>query len=123
MNLLLDTCVAVWATTDSARLSARARQALEEADAIHISAVSPWELILKAQGGKRAPRVPWDDLIRRPRIWPLPLAFDTYRRVESMPLHHADPFDRLLIAQALLHGLTLVTPDERIHTYDLPLIW
>jgi PIN domain nuclease of toxin-antitoxin system len=92
----------------------------DPASVVFVSAVSVWEIAIKRAMGKlEAP----DDVPERiddAGFERLPVGFDHAEQVGTLPLHHGDPFDRLLIAQALVEGATLVTSDRRIQAYDVP---
>lgn len=122
MRLLLDTHVVLWQLAASRRLGERAEAAIVAAGELAFSAVSFAEIGVKAAIGKLV--VP-DDLRVRVvdsglRI--LPLSADQGLAVAELPLHHRDPFDRLLIVQARMEGFTLVTADPRIGAYDVPVL-
>lgn len=122
-RLLLDTHVLLWSLSDPQRLADSAREALEDgANEVFVSAVSAWEIAIKRASGKlRAP----DDLrtgIERQGFEHLPMTFFHAERAGSLPLHHRDPFDRMLVAQAQIERLLLVTGDARILRYDVPTI-
>ena len=122
MKLLLDTHIVLWALLDDPRLPAPLRDAITGAQALYISSVSVWEVSIKAGLGKlEVPR----DLFSRALAagaQPLPITWEHARAVQDLPPHHADPFDRLLIAQALCEGLTLVSVDRMVRGYDVPLL-
>ena len=120
MNLLLDTHVLLWALADDPELAGDAREAIiDPSNLVIVSAVSAWEIVIKANLGKlRAP----DDLpmqLRRAAFEPLPVTIEHAMAVGELPAHHADPFDRLLVAQSRTEELTLVTRDARILDYDV----
>ena len=122
MRLLLDTHVVLWELAGIRTVGPRAQQAIERADELSFSVVSFAEIGVKAAIGKLA--VP-DDLrehLAQTGLRILGLAPEHGLAVAHLPLHHRDPFDRLLIAQAGCEGLTLVTSDARIADYDLPVI-
>lgn len=123
MRLLLDTHVAIWLYQDEARIRSETKSLLFEADAIYLSAVSAWEY-----GHKRLIKpgelpVPFDILAAKIPALGLDFAFQLHHFAESLPLIHRDPFDRMLIAQAVHHELTLVTSDRHIRQYPVPTIW
>lgn len=122
MNLLLDTHALLWWLDDNPRPSAGARDAIGEAEIVFVSAATAWEIGIKQRKGKlRAP----DDLEKELRAHYFePLAITVEHAMAScfLPEHHPDPFDRLLIAQARIEGLTLVTCDPEIRRYDVPLL-
>lgn len=128
MDLLLDTCTLLWLVAEPARLSPRARKALDdERNPLVVSDVSALEVTLKWAAKKLelpAPPRTWLDgqlaawgvrtvALRREHV---------YRASELAPLHR-DPFDRLLVAQALDGGLTIVTPDPAIAAYPVATLW
>lgn len=128
MNLLFDTHIFIWSTSDAARLSDRARQLI--ADPQHtkwFSLVSAWEMQIKSQIGKLTFQKPLDVLIDEQQrvnglqILPIQLAHIT--TLSQLPLHHRDPFDRLLIAQAVHHDFVLVSHDGAFEQYDVRLVW
>ena len=119
MRLLLDTDVVLWQLAGTRELGPRAREAIEEATELAFSVVSFAEIGVKAAVGKLV--VP-DELHSRivgTGVRIIGLAADHGLAVAHLPLHHRDPFDRLLIAQAQQERLTLVTADERIAAYDV----
>ena len=123
LKLLLDTHVVIWALEKPKRLSARARQAIEaEANDIFVSVVSPWELVIK--GPREGLRVPEDleEQLVRQNISLLPVLWRHTDSLKTMAYHHRDPFDRMLVAQALIEGLTIVTADRKMRQYPVSLI-
>jgi PIN domain nuclease of toxin-antitoxin system len=122
VRLLLDTHVVLWQLSGMRSLGVRARETIAAAAELSFSVVSFAEIGVKAAIGKLA--VP-DDLhahIVGTGVRVLGLSPDHGLAVASLPLHHRDPFDRLLIAQARREGLTLVTADPRIHAYDVAVL-
>ena len=120
MRLLLDTHVLLWSLSEPGKLSGRTREALEDAiNEVFVSAVSGWEIAVKRALGKlEAP----DDLeagIMGHGFLPLNLTFAHAEHAGALPPHHGDPFDRLLVAQAQIEGLVLVTGDARISLYGV----
>jgi PIN domain nuclease of toxin-antitoxin system len=123
MTLLLDTCALLWWLDDPDRLSAEAREAIRDGrNAVYVSAASAWEIAIKTALGKLdAP----DDLggaLAANRFLHLPVTIPHALAVRTLPDHHRDPFDRLLIAQALHEGLRLVSRDSDIAKYHVPQI-
>lgn len=120
MNLLLDTHVLLWALANDPALAEPARAAVTDArNTVFVSAVSAWEItIKKALGRLHAPDDLADQLAQR-RFTPLDVTITHALAVGELADHHADPFDRLLIAQARTEQLTLVTHDSRILHYDV----
>ena len=119
-RLLLDTHVLLWWLMDDARLSASARRSIANGrNEVYVSAASGWEIAIKRGLGKV--RVP-DDLeskINADGFSLLSMSFGHAEQAGMLPLLHNDPFDRMLIAQAQIEGLVLITKDEKIMRYDL----
>lgn len=122
MRLLLDTHVVLWQLSGVRSLGVRARETIAAASELAFSVVSFAEIGVKAAVGKLA--VPGDlhAHIVGTGVRVLGLSAEHGLAVASLPLHHRDPFDRLLIAQARHEGLTLVTTDPRIHAYDVAVL-
>lgn len=122
MRLLLDTHVILWQLSGDRDLSIAATTAIRDADALLVSAVSFAEMGVKAAVGKL--EVPGDivDQVLRAGVRYLGLSPEHGLAVGGLPMHHRDPFDRLLVAQAQIEGLTIVTGDERIGRYDVETI-
>jgi PIN domain nuclease of toxin-antitoxin system len=122
VRLLLDTQVVLWQLQGSRTVSAQARGAIERASELAFSVVSFAEIGVKAAIGKLAVPADLHDHVLRSGLSIIGLAPDHGLFVARLPLHHRDPFDRLLIAQARIEGLTVVTADPRFADYDVPLI-
>lgn len=119
MRLLLDTQVFVWATTGSPRLSRKARGLLSDAAEIYVSAASIWEIAIKVRLGKiDADSTRMVEAIGESGFLELPVSARHAAGVEQLALLHTDPFDRLLIAQALAEPLRLVTADGQLEQYS-----
>lgn len=123
MSLLLDTHVLLWVLADDASLAEPARSAITDArNRVLVSAVSAWEITIKKALGKlRAPDDLVDQLAQR-GFSALDITIDHALAVGDLADHHADPFDRLLIAQARTEQLTLVTRDRNIPRYDVVIL-
>lgn len=124
MNLLLDTHTFLWAIDDNPNLSSEARAAITDGkNIVFVSAVTAWEISIKKSIGKLSlPGGSYMDELSAHRFTPLDITTDHALAVETLPQHHKDPFDRLLIAQAQLENLTLVTRDPRIKQYGVQVI-
>ncbi len=123
MSLLLDTHVLLWALTDDARLRPEARERIADGRTrVLVSAASAWEITIKRGLGKlRAP----DDLadqLEAARFEGLEVTIEHALAVSELADHHSDPFDRLLVAQARVDDLTLVTHDPLIQQYDVAVL-
>ena len=125
MRLLLDTHALLWALATPARLPARTASAIRDpANAVFVSAASVWEIAIKAALGKLTADL---DEVARTSIEvgfeELPVTLAHARRVRELPARHRDPFDRMLVAQALEEGLTIATRDVVIKEYGVPTHW
>ena len=124
MNLLLDTHVLLWALDDSASLSHQARAAIADGgNAVFVSAATAWEISIKRALGKlHVPADSYLEELRVHRFTALDISTEHALAVADLPPHHADPFDRMLVAQAQVEMLTLVTHDPRMRAYDVQII-
>ena len=123
MNLLLDTHIFLWWRANEPRLGAEARTAISDADVVFVSVASAWEVAIKMSLGKLRLEGRFGDGVDQSGFRPLPITFEHAEHVSSLPPHHRDPFDRLLIAQALSEGLTVVTGDRKFKPYKIPVVW
>ena len=128
MRLLLDTCTFLWWMVEPSRLSQRVRLLLlDPANDFFLSAVSSWEISLKyAAGHLPLPLPPAEYVPSRRRvcgITALPLTEQEALHVPRLPKLHSDPFDRMLICQAIVHGLPILTPDPQIVQYPIRAVW
>jgi PIN domain nuclease of toxin-antitoxin system len=94
----------------------------DRAESVWVSAASVWEMRTKASLGKIRPPAGLIDLIDESGFERLAITFDHAAEVGTLPLHHRDPFDRMLVAQARLEGMTLATADAALAGYDVPLL-
>ncbi len=127
-GLLLDTHAFIWWATRDQRLSSRAHEAIAAPEtAVFLSVVTPWEMTIKHSLGRLELEEPPRSLvyaqIARHGYQLLDVALEHVLSAGELPLHHRDPFDRLLIAQAWTEGLTLVSGDSVFALYDLTLLW
>lgn len=121
MRILLDTHVALWAITASPRLTAAAQEIILAADAVFVSAASLWEIAIKRAVKRDAMPISAPEAERFFDAAGYRLLSITARHaiaVESLPMHHNDPFDRMLLAQALTEPLRLITYDQAIAAYS-----
>lgn len=119
MRLLLDTHIALWAIGDSERLNRRARAMMTEATEVYVSAVSVWEVAIKRAIGKiDVDASTFADAVRASGFRSLAITDQHAAGVQALPLHHADPFDRLLVAQAISEPLRLLTADSQLEPYS-----
>ena len=128
MRVLVDTHAILWWLADDKRLSKAARRILE--DSTHgriVSFASLWEIAIKMSAGKLLVRdlsfSELPPLLRSLEFQFLPIRLGDLERLDSLPWHHRDPFDRLLIAQSLEEGIPLMTSDDWVEDYRLRTIW
>lgn len=125
MRLLLDTHALLWALSAPTKLPARAAAALRDpTNTVFVSAASVWEIAIKAALGKLSADL--DEIVGTSLevgFEELPVTLAHARRVHSLPARHRDPFDRMLVAQALEEGLTLVSHDALVTAYGAPTLW
>lgn len=120
MTLLLDTQALLWLVGDDPRLGARARSAVLNGTSA-VSAISVWEIAIKQAAGRLiAPGL--ESLLEAADVPGLPFTAHHARAAGGLPLHHRDPFDRALVAQAAVEGLVLVSADRRFADYDVALL-
>ncbi|MGC9453089.1 MAG: type II toxin-antitoxin system VapC family toxin [Oceanipulchritudo sp.] len=118
MNYLLDTHVFLWMLSEPGRLNRKAVQAIHNPDhAVFVSAVSGVEIAIKAGLGKLEVPDGLADEINSRGLQELPLTFRHGEALAALPLHHADPFDRMLLAQALEEDLVIITHDAKMERY------
>jgi PIN domain nuclease of toxin-antitoxin system len=127
MKALLDTHTFLWAISGDERLSQRARQIFIGPSDLWFSVASIWEILIKVRIGKMplpSPAGPYivKKLVEN-RIETLPVSRDHVLRVENLPTHHNDPFDRMLVAQSLEEKLPLATADRIFKRYPVEVIW
>lgn len=126
MRLLLDTHIALWAATDLKQLGAEAARLIEHAEETYFSAISVWELSIKHAVIRRGVRQfhlsgrEVLNLFEAIDLVPLALTPEHGAEVDHLPLHHGDPFDRGMLAQARVEGLTFLTRDAALERYGHP---
>jgi PIN domain nuclease of toxin-antitoxin system len=128
LNLLLDTCTFLWLILGNSELSSRARDRIRDPDNdVYLSSVSTWEMALKCGIGRLHLPEPVDRFVigmrERHEICSLEPAEEATLQVTKLPDLHHDPFDRMLVCQAIVHGLTLITPDRLIQQYPVRTDW
>jgi len=128
MRLLLDTCTFLWVTGEPGKLSRNAAELFQDSgNEIFLSAASGWEIAVKSSIGRLSlPEPAWRFVPacrELHRIDPLPIDEEAALQTERLPRVHNDPFDRMLVCQAIVHGLTILTPDPLIAQYAVRVIW
>jgi PIN domain nuclease of toxin-antitoxin system len=128
VKLLIDTCTFLWLTSGSDQMSEAATQAfLDPENERYLSAASAWEIAIKHSLGRLALPGKPEQFIRQIReksgVETLPIDEESALYVSRLPRLHTDPFDRMLVAQAIVHGMTILTPDEAIEQYAVRVLW
>jgi PIN domain nuclease of toxin-antitoxin system len=128
MKYLLDTVVWIWSIASSERISREAREILENGEEeIYLSSVSSWEISIKVRTGKLSfPEPPLGHISRfmaRQNLRPLSITHAHAQKVYDLPNHHNDPFDRMLIAQALVEDMAILTADRWFSKYPVQVVW
>jgi PIN domain nuclease of toxin-antitoxin system len=121
--LLLDTHVFLWWRMNDARLTEGARDAIAAADLVFVSAASAWESSIKSALGRLVLPEPFSRGVDDSGFQRLAIAFEHAELAGALPRHHADPFDRMLVAQAILEGCTLVSHDPAMEPYGATVLW
>jgi PIN domain nuclease of toxin-antitoxin system len=128
MKILIDTRAFLWLLTGDDRLSERAREVfLDTKHKIYLSAASLWEITIKISLGKLKLKKAWMETIQKEMkrnliIW-LPIEMPHCEQVTKLPFYHRDPFDRMLIAQAMVEGMHVLTNDTDFSEYSIKSIW
>jgi PIN domain nuclease of toxin-antitoxin system len=128
VRLLLDTCTFLWVASGAAELSSRARELFEDPDNdVYLSVVSAWEIALKNAMGRLPLPEPAGQFVpaerRRHAIDALELDEESALHLARLPPLHRDPFDRMLVCQAIVHGLVILGPDPLITQYPIRATW
>ena len=120
MQLLLDTHALIWWLSNDPTLSVKAKDAIANPDNIvFVSAASAWEISIKKSLGKLQAPNDLNAQIKKKKFTPISISIDHALTVEQLPLHHQDPFDRILIAQAAYEKLTIITRDRKFNAYEV----
>lgn len=128
MRILLDTCTFLWIITDADELSQTARELfVDPLNEVFFSSVSAWEISVKYALGRLPLPEPPERFIpfqrKQHEVESLPLVEKAALHLSSLPAFHKDPFDRMLVCQAIIHGLSILTPDELIRRYPALTVW
>jgi PIN domain nuclease of toxin-antitoxin system len=128
VNLLLDTHALLWFLGGDSRLSTSARAAIENLENTRLfSVASAWEIAIKTSLGKLRLTGPFHELIpvqlRVNSIQLLPISPDHLNGLLTLPFHHRDPFDRILVSQAIVESATVVSTDATLDRYGVPRLW
>jgi PIN domain nuclease of toxin-antitoxin system len=122
-RLLLDTHVFIWWRANSPLLGRDARAAIASADLVFVSVASAWEAAVKIALGKLRLPESFEAGVLASRFERLPITFPHAEAVASLPQHHRDPFDRMLVVQCQSEGLALVTHDRHLAAYGVDIVW
>jgi len=128
MDVLLDSHCMIWALDNPSKLSPVAAAVLQDPhNTLHLSAVSVWEIAIKVGKGRLPLSLPFrqwiDNAIAHLGLQVVPIKLDHAERQVVLPFHHRDPFDRLLVSQALVDGIPLVSSDAIFDAYGVKRIW
>lgn len=128
MKLLIDTHVFIWLNEESPQLSNKVKELYRSREhEIYLSIASAWEMQIKAQLGKLDLAMPIEVLVSKNRqendIYLLPIDLSHIAQLEKLPPHHKDPFDRMIIAQAMVEEFTIISIDGVFTDYAVPVIW
>ncbi|NTV15118.1 MAG: type II toxin-antitoxin system VapC family toxin [Desulfobulbaceae bacterium] len=128
MNILLDTCTFLWVVSGSSELSETSRQLFTDpANDVFLSVASAWEILVKHNLGRLPLPEPPQYFIKNNRInhriESLPLDEEAVLQLPRLPEYHKDPFDRILICQAIASSMTILTPDKHITQYPVRTVW
>ncbi len=119
---LLDTHVFLWWMNGSSRLRGRVAQEISTADLVYVSAASAWEAAIKIALGKLRIPESFTAGVEKAGFEKLPILFSHAEESANLPPHHSDPFDRMLVAQARIEGLTLITHDRFLRRYEIDIL-
>jgi len=122
MNLLLDTHILLWWLSGSRRLHSATRKAIADSARAYVSAATVWEIAIKIALGKLEFRGEMAGQLAMNNLLPLAVTVSHALAAGALPVHHGDPFDRMLIAQAKIESLTLMTHDARLQDYDVSVL-
>lgn len=125
-SLLLDTHTFIWLSEEDASLPENLRVTIEEADNVYLSIASLWEIAIKLSIGKLSLNKDYETIgveVESSDITLLPISFADTAQVRKLPLHHRDPFDRILVAQAMNNHLVIVSQDIQLDAYSIERLW
>jgi PIN domain nuclease of toxin-antitoxin system len=122
LRLLLDTHALLWWLADTELEPSTSQAVADPRNDVYVSAASVWEISIKRALGKLSAPDNLEETVAGNGFQPLPISLAHATKAGELPLHHQDPFDRMLIAQAQLEGLTTVTRDPRFQSYGIPLL-
>ncbi|UYV12388.1 MAG: type II toxin-antitoxin system VapC family toxin [Phycisphaera sp.] len=122
-GFLLDTHALLWWLSDPEKLSGEARTALTDGqNSVYVSSAAGWEMAIKKRLGRLDYPANLAEVLDKDHIAVLPITLPHALAVSDLPMHHQDPFDRMMLAQAMIEGLVLVTRDDDIRKYDIKVL-
>ena len=125
-TMLLDTHTLLWFFDNNSKLPLAVRERIENADAVFASIISFWEIAIKLGLGKLEIKYSFHELpqlLSQLKIQLLPLSFADTEQHLTLPLHHRDPFDRMLVAQSITNSLIIVSQDKQLDSYPIQRLW
>ena len=127
MRLLLDTHIFLWLNDDPTQLTLTVKELFSSGEhELYLSMATPWEIQIKSQLGKLSLAMPIEELVNKNRqennIKLLPIDLSHISYLEQLPQHHKDPFDRIIIAQAIIEGMTIITVDHAFADYSVQVV-
>ena len=125
-TMLLDTHTLLWVFDNNSKLPLAVRERIENADAVFASIISFWEIAIKLGLGKLEIKYSFHELpqlLSQLKIQLLPLAFADTEQYLTLPLHHRDPFDRMLVAQSIASSLIIISQDKQLDSYSIQRLW
>lgn len=123
MRALIDSATLLWWFADDPRLGDEACDTIEHPGTeAYVSVASAWEIAIKHEAGKLALEVPIPEILEAGLMKGLPVLMADVLSAAALPMHHRDPFDRLLVAQARISGMVLISPDAAMRAYDVPVM-
>lgn len=123
MNILLDTHIVLWWLDGRKKLPKAIIRKIETAPTVYVSAASAWEVAIKSSLGRLHIPAPFEEGVEQSAFTQLPISFAHAAAVSSLPQHHGDPFDRILVAQSIVENLAIITHDSAFKLYGQPVIW
>jgi PIN domain nuclease of toxin-antitoxin system len=124
LRLLIDSNAFLWWSESSTKLGNAARQAITDpANEVSISIAALWEIVIKTSLRKLTVPADIETMVLSQGFSILPISFDHLRRIEALARIHKDPFDRMMIAQALAEGIPIATADRRFAAYGVQIVW
>jgi len=125
-HYLLDTHTFIWLTEISPRLPEDLRDLIDTAELVYLSIASLWEIAIKVETGKLKLKEDYETIgvkVEDSDILMLPISFEDTLQISRLPSHHRDPFDRMIIAQAMNHSLDIISIDNKFDAYEVRRVW